>query len=241
MTTQRNWARSLSVLLILFAVSFTAMAQQTVKAEDIMDAIKKGEDIAYKDVTVTGILDFTYMDEKLPDLPVRRRWWRNGGSNVVNELIESKITFENVTFEDDVIAYFHHDRSEYTFTADFEKSVQFKNCDFKRNAMFKYSVFERDANFSGTQFNDDNTFKYAEFEDSADFSNTYFDDDATFKYAKFRRGASFNAAKFDRSLDMKYTKIRGDIDLKDLDVRWDLNAKYAEVNGRDFTRYLLDR
>ena len=240
MTTQTTLRTAvLSFFLTAFG-AFAASAQQTVSASDIMDAIKKGEDVNYSNVTVTGILDFTFMEEKEGDLPRRRRWWRDGGDNTVNEEIQSKVTFNNVTFQDDVIAYFHNDRTEDTFTADFEQAVKFENCNFKRDAMFKYSVFERGAIFSGTQFNGESTFKYAEFEEEADFSKSFFGDDAIFKYTKFRDGASFNAAKFDRSLDMKYTKVRGDFDIKDMDVRWDMDTKYAEVNGRSFSRYKRD-
>ena len=225
-------------LITLFSV--TALAQSTVDAADIMEAMKKGEDIAYSNVTITGVLDFTYMDEKKEDLPVRRRWWRNGGSNTVNEVIESKISFKNVTFEDDVLAYYHDDRSEYTFTADFENDVIFENCTFKRDAMFKYSEFERMASFEGSTFDDETTFKYAEFEEKVSFASTTFDEDAIFKYTKFRDGVSFEKARFERSLDMKYTKVRGDFDTKGLYVRWDIDTKYTDINGRGFSKYMLD-
>lgn len=240
MKTQKLFSRASLVFALLITFSTASFAQNTIKASDIMDAIKDGKDITYSNATITGILDFTFMDEKLEELPTRRRWWRDGKDNEVNETVISKVSFINCTFEDDVIAYFHDKRSEYTFTADFEKDVKFENCKFNRNAMFKYSVFERAASFNGSSFNEESTFKYAEFEDKADFGKTFFDEDAMFKYTKFRDGANFNDAKFDRSLDMKYTKIRGDFDIKNLDVRWDLISKYAEVNGRSLTRYLID-
>lgn len=229
---------TLALLLCLFAGQLHA--QTVVKASEIMEALKRGEEVSYTNATIQGVLDFTFMEEKLPDLPTKRRWWRDGGDNTVNEDIESKVSFINCTFEDHVIAYYHDKRNEYTFTADFEKDVKFEKCQFKRDAMFKYSNFEGDAVFAGSTFDEETTFKYAEFDYSADFSSTRFDEDAIFKYTKFRDGASFNAAKFERSLDMKYTKVSGDFDVKDMDVRWDIITKYAEVNGRSFSRYLLD-
>ncbi len=237
MTTQKTLKTTMLSFFLMAFFALSVSAQQTVPASEIMDALKKGEAISYSNVTVTGILDFTFMEEKVGDLPRRRRWWKDGGDNTVNEDIESSISFTNVTFQDHVIAYYHNDRTEYTFTADFEKGVKFENCNFKRDAMFKYSVFERGATFTGSQFNGDNTFKYAEFEEEADFSNTFFDDNAIFKYTKFRDGASFNAAKFDRSLDMKYTNVRGDFDTKNMEVRWDMDTKYTEINGRRYRRY----
>lgn len=237
MKTQQS-LRAVLLLCAMFA-SLSLSAQNKVKASDVMDALKNGEDVNYENVIITGVLDFTFMDEKLDDLPRKSRWWRDA-SNEVKEDIESRISFKNVIFEDDVLAYYHDRRSGYTFTADFEQSVTFENCEFGRNAMFKYSTFEKGASFSRSKFTDENTFKYAEFEGMADFSKTYFDDDAMFKYTEFKEGATFNAAQFDRSVDMKYTKVNGDFDIEDMDVRWDIITKYAEVNGRSFTRYLMN-
>ena len=241
MNTQINSLRRATMLVAFLSIfSFSAWSQSTVSAADIMADIKSGKDITYENVTITGILDFTYMEEKEDDLPVRRRWWRSGGNNVINEVIESRINFVNVTFEDDVIAYFHNDRTEYTFTADFESDVVFKNCTFQRDAMFKYSQFERDASFEGSDFQRETTFKYAEFEEKALFAETTFEKDAIFKYTKFRDGVSFEQARFERTLDMKYTKVRGDFDVKGLYVRWDFDTKYTDINGRGFSKYMLD-
>ena len=231
----------LSAIALIILCSSNVFAQKTVKASSIMEDIKKGKDISYKGVTITGVLDFTYMDEKLPDLPRRRKWWRDGGDNSVKEVIENRISFVDCVFEGDVLAYYHDDRTEYTFTADFENDVVFRNCEFKRDAMFKYSDFERDADFEGSKFEDETTFKYAKFEEKVSFAGTTFEEDAIFKYTKFRDGVSFNNARFERSLDMKYTKVRGDFDIKDLYVRWDINTKYTEINGRSFSRYMINK
>ena len=241
MKTQYHTLKRLALACMLLSFfSFSALAQKTVDAADIMKDIKAGKDISYENVTVTGVLDFTYMEDKEEDLPVRRRWWRNGGSNKVNEVIESKISFVNVTFEEDVLAYYHNEHTEYTFTADFENDVIFENCTFQRDAMFKYSQFDRDARFEGSAFNRETTFKYAEFEQKAQFSATTFEEDAIFKYTKFYDGVSFEKARFERSLDMKYTKVRGDFDTKGLYVRWDIDTKYTKINGRGFSKHMLD-
>lgn len=217
-----------------------AFAQTTVSAEKIMEDVREGKSISYENVTIEGELDFTYMVEKMPDLPKRSKWWNNGGSNTVEESIEVSISFFNCTFEEDVLAYIHDDPSGYTFTADFDKDVVFKDCKFKRNAMFKYSDFDGKVDFSGTKFQEKSTFKYAEFDENADFTNSYFDDDATFKYAQFEEGASFKNAVFRESWNIKYMKARGDFEVAGLDVRDDIDAKYTKINGRSFTNYLID-
>ncbi|MEQ9467302.1 MAG: pentapeptide repeat-containing protein [Ekhidna sp.] len=228
-------------MLILFSMFvIRGFAQTTVQASQITKDIREGKNISYENATIVGDLDFTYMDDKLPDLPRKSKWWNNGGDNTVDESIDVNITFKNCTFKDDVLAYIHDDPSGYTFIADFDKDVIFKNCEFLKDAMFKYSDFDGAADFSGTKFRRESTFKYAEFDEKADFSNTLFDDDATFKYAQFDEGASFKDAVFDESWNIKYMKARGDFDIAGLKVGDDIDAKYTKINGRSFTNYLIE-
>ena len=228
-------------MLLLFSIFVIyAFAQNTVQASKIMEDIREGKSIAYENVVIVGELDFTYMAEKMPDLPKKSKWWNNGGGNTVEESIDVSVSFKRCIFQDDVLAYIHDDPSGYTFTADFDKEVIFSNCEFKKNAMFKYSDFDDKADFSGSQFQRKTTFKYAEFDEKADFSNTRFEDDATFKYAQFDEGASFNSAIFEESWNIKYLNARGEFDIAGLDVGDDIDAKYTKINGRSFTNYLIE-
>ncbi len=231
-------ASRIIMIIMLGAFSFRAAMAQTVSASKIMDDIRDGKDISYENVTITGDLDFTYMDWKIDDLPKRSRWWNNS-SNEVDETIEVSVSFINCTFEDDVLAYIHDDPSGYTFTADFERDVTFKNCEFTRKAMFKYSEFDNDVTFEGTKFRRESTFKYAEFDDFASFAGTTFNDDAIFKYSDFDQGVTFENAVFEESWNIKYLDVRGDFNVKSIDVDDDIDAKYASINGRSFTSYLL--
>ena len=220
--------------IIATFLSFSALGQN-ISASRIMKDIQNGRDITYSDVTITGDLDFTYKESKENDLG-SHRWWH--GSNTVNEDIEVKISFVNCTFEDDVLAYIHVERSGYTFTADFEDEVTFRNCTFNGDAMFKYSEFDQEVDFSGSKFNRKSTFKYAEFDDRANFARTYFDDDAIFKYSEFDDGVSFSGAEFRESLDIKYLEVRGMFDIDLMEVGDDIDAKYTEINGKSFAKYL---
>lgn len=224
-------------LVLLFSSSI--LAQRSVSADEILDDIKAGKSVSYENVRITGTLDMTFMNDKLPDLPKKYKWYRNGGSNAIKETIDGKISFVNCVFEDDVLAYFHDEESKYTFTASFDNDVRFKNCEFKRNAMFKYSAFEGDADFSGSKFNRESTFKYAKFDTYVSFSNTYFEEYATFKYTKFKKGVSFNNARFEDDLNLKYTKVRGDFNVSGLEVAHDINSKYTDINGDGLSKYLL--
>jgi len=237
--TQKNMTSYL-LLLCTFFLTTSIIAQQTVKAEEILSAIKNGKDVSYKNVTITGTLDLTFMDEKAPELPKKRKWYKNNGSNSIEEQIEGKVSFINCVFSDNVFAYIHDEDSEYTFIANFEDDVIFKNCTFKGNALFKYSDFERNADFSGSKFEENTTFKYAKFDKNVSFTNTTFDEDAIFKYSEFRNGVSFGDAKFKGNLNLKYTKVNGDFDVKGMDVTYSINSKYTKINGKSFTKYLVN-
>jgi hypothetical protein len=228
------------IFLLSLFISTSTLAQKTINADDILSAIKNGKSVSYENVTISGNLDMTFMDEKLPDLPKKHKWYKNGGSNTVKEQIESKVSFINCVFEDNVFAYIHEEDSGYTFIANFEDDVQFTNCTFNGNALFKYSDFEKDADFSGSKFKENTTFKYAKFEENASFANTTFDEDAIFKYSEFSRGVSFKNADFNGNLNLKYTKVRGDFVIKGMDVAYDIDSKYTKINGKGFNKYLLE-
>jgi len=180
MKTKRT-PKNITTYVFLFCALFMAtglVAQKTIDAKEILSAIKNGKDVSYENVTITGTLDLTFMDEKAPELPKKRKWYKNNGSNSIEEQIEGKISFVNCVFSDNVLAYIHDEDSEYTFIANFEDDVAFTNCTFKGNALFKYSDFERDADFSGSKFEENTTFKYAKFDKNVSFANTTFDEDA---------------------------------------------------------------
>ena len=231
-------------LLFTFVLAFVTsigFAQKTINASDIMKDVKDGKSVNISNATIEGVLDFTFMDEKIQDLPRRRRWWNNGGSNVVKYTVESKVSFTNCTFKDDVLAYIPDEDSGYTFTANFDDDAIFKNCTFERKAMFKYSSFERNADFEGAKFDDDTTFKYAKFYNYVSFASSNFSETATFKYTKFKDGVSFNSANFEEDLNLKYTNVSGKFDIDNMKVAYDINSKYTKINGKSFTRYLLNR
>ena len=228
-----------SLLLTLFLTT-SIIAQQTVRASDIISDIKSGKTISYNNVTITGDFDMTFMDEKLPNLPKKHKWYKNGGSNSIEEQIESKISFTNCTFENNVYAYFHDEDSKYTFIANFENDVTFANCTFKGEALFKYSDFERNADFKESKFNQRSTFKYAKFHENVSFAGTNFNEDAIFKYSHFKKGVSFNNATFEDNLDIKYTKVRGDFDTTNMSVSNDIDSKYTNINGKGFSKHLLN-
>ncbi|WNW02177.1 pentapeptide repeat-containing protein [Tenacibaculum sp. HL-MS23] len=252
----KNTITFIAVLLCL-----TTYAQKTVNASDIIRDVKNGKSVTISNATIKGVLDFTFMDEALPKLPKRKSWWNNGGSNTIEKQITNKVSFVNCTFNDDVLAYIPDEKSGYTFIANFEDEVIFKDCTFKQKAMFKYSDFERNTDFSNTKFNNDSTFKYAKFEREISFENIFFDEPATFKYADFKKhvsfanavfnesaifkytefnnGVSFKNVKFEEDLNIKYAKVSGDFNITNMNVAYDIDSKYTKINGLSFSKYLL--
>ena len=233
-------AIQLMSLLFIICLSTGAVAQQTIQASDILNDIQEGKNISYENVTISGALDLTFMDEKVSELPKKSKWWKNG-NNTVEEEIESRISFVNCTFSDDVLAYIHVESSGYTFIASFENDLKFENCTFSDKAMFKYSEFEGDTSFAGTKFQDDSTFKYAKFDNMANFENAVFSEDAIFKYSKFSEGVSFNNTRFEDNLNIKYTKVKGKFDTNNMFVGGDVDAKYTSINNESFTKQLLNK
>ena len=239
--TANSSIKKSALILFVFSLFFSAaLTAQTVKASDIIKDIKSGKNVSYENVTITGILDMTPMEEKLPELPKKRRWYNNGGSNSFDTKIEGTVLFTNCVFEDDVYAYIHDEDSGYTFVADFENDVKFANCTFKGQALFKYSDFSESADFRGSKFYERSTFKYAKFSENVSFANTEFKEDAVFKYSHFRDGVSFNNAKFQDDLDIKYTKVSGEFDITNMTVADNIDSKYTKINGKGFNKYLLD-
>ena len=253
----------INLFLSLLVISSISFAQKNVEASDIMKDIKAGKQINYNNVTINGVLDFTFMDEAIKKMPAKKKksWFNWGSTNSTNEvtkIITVSISFIDCTFKGDVLAYIPNEDTDFTFVANFEENTIFKNCKFKSKAMFKYSKFEKDTDFSGSYFNDDSTFKYAKFSKNSHFSNTIFNEVATFKYAKFNNnvsfynaifmdsaifkytnfydGVSFKNATFKEDLNIKYMKVSGDFNITNMKVAYEIDSKYTKINGKNFNR-----
>lgn len=252
--------KTIATAVLVMCLSFTSFAQKTIQASDIISDVKNGKEIKISNATIKGAIDFTFMDDALPNLPKKKRWWKNN-SNTIKKQITSKISFTNCVFENDVLAYIHHEKSKYTFVANFEDTVVFNNCTFKQKAMFKYSDFEKNTDFSNSHFKGESTFKYAdfdkditfentrfignstfkysEFEHFVSFKNAVFNKSATFKYAEFDKGVSFKNVKFEKDLNIKYTKVSGAFDIDGMNVAAEIDSKYTKINGESFNKALL--
>jgi hypothetical protein len=238
-------------------MSFPILAQDRVYASEIIEQINRGEDINYENVTIVGTLDLT-------DLENQRR--KKNGSNwfgsdnyLYESSIEVAIRFVKCEFTGDVLAYISE--NDNTYIADFEQDVVFSRCVFEKASAFKYSdfpeqadfsrsIFKEDANFKyaefeqgltfdGSVFEEDANFKYTEFDDQVGFANVIFEDEANFKYAEFPGGVSFEAAVFNDLANFKYTKFSEPLNIREVVFNGSEDFKYTEIDGKDFTSYLI--
>lgn len=241
-------------------ICFTGISNlqaQSVSAEEIISQINRGEDVLYENLKITGVLDFTALENQ-KQVKKGGGWFSSGDAKFESQ-VDVKIEFINCTFEDDVLAYYNVDNAIYE--ADFKDNVIFKDCVFKEKSEFKYSkfsniamfsecIFEEIANFkyaefsrgpdfSNSKFEEEANFKYSKFEDSPDFALATFNDDANFKYADFPYGVSFESVTFERLANFKYSKFSEPLNMESINFKGSEDFKYTEIDGQSFTTYLL--
>lgn len=260
----------MKITLVNFLLLFSGIisyGQQEIEASKILRDLKNGKSIAYQNATIVGTLDFTFKEDAKEKHRKKEyswfNWFKNGSTNAIEKIIETKVSFVNCIFEGDVLAYIPDENSGYTYIANFEEDLTFKNCTFKQKALFKYSKFFQNSDFSGSKFEDDSSFKYAKFErealfdstvfhevstfkyayfkDHANFSKSLFKDTAIFKYSKFTQGVSFKNTQFEDNLNIKYATIEGHFNSEGMRVTYDIDSEYTKINGKSFSNYLIDK
>lgn len=226
------------ILLFLFAVATTTLAQTKIKASDIIKQINAGKAIEYSKVEIEGDLDLTNLENRRVK---RSSGLFNGNGDEFESSVEVSLKFTDCTFLGDVLAYYHIDRSGETYVAHFEKDVVFTNCIFNNASEFKYSEFAGVASFERSMFNEPANFKYTEFSSGPNFARVKFDEGADFKYTEFPRETSFENATFQGLANFKYTKFRSPLNMEGVAFRGNEDFKYTKIDGRDFTSYLLSK
>ncbi|MFC2134328.1 pentapeptide repeat-containing protein [Bacteroidota bacterium] len=242
---------------------------QSVNAGDIIKQIDEGQSVKYENVTITGDLDFTRINDSDNDRSKRKKrsWvdrivsFGHNGSNEVLYYVEVPVEFINCTFEGGVIAYYHDDYEELTHNVVFFEDVVFKGCEFSDASEFKYVRFEKNADFSnnvfreealfkyaefsepisfaGSKFYDDANFKYTSFDEYVDMSTTYFKREANFKYTDFPYGVSYENAVFDGNANFKYASFDEPSNLDGVEFNDDVDFKYTDYEGNSIIKYLI--
>jgi len=227
------------ILTIFLCLIAAAAVAQTIKASDIIKQINEGRMVEYSNVEIEGDFDLTNLENRRPVHSATNRF--NDDFATYESTVEVSLNFTNCTFLGNVLAYYHIDRKNETYLAHFEKDAVFKNCIFKNASEFKYSEFNGVATFAGCTFNDVANFKYAEFSSGPSFSNVKFESGADFKYTDFPRETSFEKATFRGLANFKYSKFRSPLKMDGVAFNGSEDFKYTQVDGQDFTSYLLDK
>jgi uncharacterized protein YjbI with pentapeptide repeats len=250
--------KSAVIILAVFFLTASAVAQSRVDAKDILKSIDEGKAINYSGATIIGDLNLTSIKDMVPDKdnkPSRH------STDVFWYHVRSPLTFTNCTFEGDVIAYYHDEDKNETHNAVFHDDVSFRGCEFRGKSAFKYSTFHEGADFANTkyskealfkyteftsevsfaqsEFSHDANFKYTKFPQNVDFSNTRYHKLANFKYTKFPKGVSFKNALFRGDSVFKYTKFYEPFDFEGTEFEDSVDFKYTKLEGKSFTKYLL--
>jgi hypothetical protein len=239
--------KSAVIILAVFFLTASAVAQSRVDAKDILKSIDEGKAINYSGATIIGDLNLTSIKDMVPDKdnkPSRH------STDVFWYHVRSPLTFTNCTFEGDVIAYYHDEDKNETHNAvfrgksafkysTFHEGADFANTKYSKEALFKYTEFTSEVSFAQSEFSHDANFKYTKFPQNVDFSNTRYHKLANFKYTKFPKGVSFKNALFRGDSVFKYTKFYEPFDFEGTEFEDSVDFKYTKLEGKSFTKYLL--
>jgi uncharacterized protein YjbI with pentapeptide repeats len=230
-------------LLAFILVPVSLWAQTTVPASEVIARINRGERVSYKNVTITGNLDLTQLQNKTlvttnktnDDYSIQREYVSK---------VKAPLTFENCTFQGDVLAYYNPDNIEgdniklekrdlknEIYNTDFEAAVTFANCVFEGKSAFKYSKFKDAVSFAGSTFKKEALFKYMKVQEAVDFSKAKFFEDATFKYVKFPEAANFSGATFADIANFKYAQFSDGADFQRARFTGFVDFKYIQLKG----------
>lgn len=226
-------------LLSALVAVVPALAQKTIDAKEIIAKINRKEAVSYQNVTITGDLDLTNLNNRRE---VSEGKWGNQSREFLS-VVEVPLTFKNCHFSGKVLAY-HVDeqdgkrllnRTNTVYNANFNEAITLENCEFEDDAAFKYSVFDQRAQLAGNTFRKEALFKYAKFKDDVTFNGSTFNGGADFKYTKFDEASAFQGVTFTRSADFKYTKFGEGVDFRQARFAGSTDFKYTKFpNGSNF-------
>ncbi len=183
----------------IFRVHGSPKRLAMVDAEDVMSALRGGNDVDVKFAKISGPLDLGRVS-RLP-----------GVKSMTFKFCSftDRVSGTNAVFEADVSIVGSTMNQVVNFSgAWFRRKVDFSGSTFIGDTRFILSRFERGASFSGTtfktrpffriaRFDQPTSFYYANFEEGADFSSVRFGKDVSFADLSFGRADSVGASQPD--------------------------------------------
>ncbi|MCG8569481.1 MAG: pentapeptide repeat-containing protein [Spirochaetes bacterium] len=164
------------------------MAEQKIKASEIINKIDKGEHIYYENTLIEGDLNFADLKDTAQTFKGSRSY------------INSHIAFINCTFKGKVIAYDMCGENEFecSVATTFLRNVLFIGCKFEQTVYFSLAIFSGYTYFEKSHFSEFAHFHKVQFIARAYFGETVFKENALFREAVFNGGDRFKLAKFEK-------------------------------------------
>ena len=197
----------------LILVSFFALfpifiySQSSVNAGDIIEKINNGVEVHYENITISGKLDFTAVEDVMEE---KGKPW-SGFPRLYICHVRIPVKFYNCLFKDDVAGHIHDGKEEMYKTV-FYDEVVFDSCQFKGEFSFRHSDFKKRVCFKNTVFDGSAVFRHVNFDESAVFTGSSFNDDMDFRHTDFNGDAYFEESLFERDADFRHTGFWGKIE-----------------------------
>ena len=235
--TNTNYQRM--ILLSIIAFSSCIIADARIESQTIIESIKGGQAVQFQNITITGDLDFTDLCDKDSALPEKEETVMEKVLGFFVDInieenqevqcdIEVPIEFIGCTFQDRVIGWKNDEENAISYKVVFQDMIEFSNCTFKDEFLFKYSEFNGKTIFSENNFKKTALFKYANFSQSVSFAKSIFSKEANFKYTSFPQNTNFAGSHFNNTANFKYTDFEDFVDFSEASFNSEANFKYTK-------------
>jgi len=199
--------RNLILVSIFSLFPLFVYSQSSVDAGDIIEKINKGVEVHYENITITGKLDFTAIEDVTED---KDKPW-SGFPRLYICHVRILVKFHNCLFKDDVMGHISK-RKEEMYKTVFYDEVVFDSCQFGGEFSFRHSDFKKRVSFKNTVFDDSVVFRHVSFDGSAVFTGSSFNDDMDFRHTDFNGDACFEESLFEHDADFRHTHFCGKIE-----------------------------
>lgn len=221
----------LTTVLIACTSPNKMQGSSQVQAAKIIEQLKQGESVSFKDKIIVGDLNFTAAGSSEME-----------GIDIFRTYLNGSVTFINCKFQGNVIAY-QKDEAGRIEVVRFERSVAFLNCQFEQYVNFRYvrvngpfsfreCMFFQGATFEESQFSDIVNFNKSSFKREARFQNTWFQRQMNCMECGFEENMSFQGSEFQGQLQISSAQFLKYADFSLVNFRGDVFMSYANVADR---------
>jgi len=192
------------LLIILFAIT-SCFGGTTVKADDIIKRLEKGEPVEMKDAVVEGVLDFSSVGKLSPVGPA-----------MLEARVKANFFCLRCVFKEKVLAQKNNVRTR------FDGNVVFLESEFQKDVDFTNSIIYGTVNFTKSVFKENATF----------FQMAVWSKDSYFSDITANKKISFDASSFQGNLSFFGSKFLGSFSLQEVFVLGILQSSNADFGGK---------